>query len=176
MQAQIAAALIRGRRPTRPQSRGGQHPVFEPLFRVDAQPVPESVNLQDLPTPLRMFTYARESKLSQAWQTQKHGPCRRFSPQTAPTHQNRARSALEKQRSSALCLVQVTTGAAVHAVYSSPEHLHSAFCTACGPRPGRSQRDHCQGQQAHTSAGCSLFSSSGLTHLTHTCLLHAAAS
>ena len=47
---------------TRPQSRGGQHPVFEPLFRVDALPIPESVSLQDLPSPLRMFTYAREQQ------------------------------------------------------------------------------------------------------------------
>ena len=84
VQAQIAAALIRGWRPTRPQSRGGQ-----------------------------------------AWQTQKHGPCRTFSHQTA-TAQPPPRPA------SALCLAQVTTGAAVHAVYSSPEHLQSAFCTACG--------------------------------------------
>ena len=49
-------------RPTRPQSRGGQHPVIEPLFRVDALPIPESINLQDLPAPLRLFTYVREQQ------------------------------------------------------------------------------------------------------------------
>ena len=132
--AQIAAALIRGWRPTRPQSRGGQHPVFEPLFRVDAQPIPESINLQDLPAPLRMFTYVREQQTQpsmadpEAWAVQDiqssdsssahdSGEC----PEEAPP----PRSSL------ALCLVQVTTGAAVHAVYSSPEHLQAGTPTKC---------------------------------------------
>ena len=40
VQSQIASALIRGWRPTRPQSRGGQHAVFEPAFSVGAGPIP----------------------------------------------------------------------------------------------------------------------------------------
>ena len=133
MQAQIAAALIRGWRPTRPQSRGGQHPVFEPLFRVDAQPIPESLNLQDLPTPLRMFTYAREQQTQpsmadpEAWAVQdiqssdsSNAPGPRSAPQKHRFNGHHQHSAWFK------------SGAAVHAVYSSPEHLQPAFCTACG--------------------------------------------
>ena len=54
-QAQIASALIRGWRPTRPQSRGGQHPVFEPTFSVQPGPVPDSIALDSLPAPLHML-------------------------------------------------------------------------------------------------------------------------
>ena len=113
VQAQIAAALIRGWRPARPQSRGGQRPVFEPLFRVDALPIPESVNLQE-----------------EAWAVQ---DIQSSDSSNAPESGEECPGEAPLQRSSsALCLVQVTTGAAVHAVYSSPEHLQSAFCTACG--------------------------------------------
>ena len=136
VQAQIAAALIRGWRPTRPQSRGGQHPVFEPLFRVDAQPIPQSINLLDLPAPLRMFTYVREQQAQpciadpEAWAVQdiqsSDSSSAHESGEECPDEAPPPRSSL------ALCLVQLTTGAAVHAVYSSPEHLQSAFCTACG--------------------------------------------
>ena len=136
VQAQIAAALIRGWRPTRPQSRGGQHPVFEPLFRVDAQPIPESINLQDLPAPLRMFTYVREQQTQpcmadpEAWAVQDIQSS--DSSSAAESGEECPDEAPPPRSSLALCLVQVTTGAAVHAVYSSPEHLQSAFCTACG--------------------------------------------
>ena len=135
VQAQIAAALIRGWRPTRPQSRGGQHPVFEPLFRVDAQPIPESINLRDLPAPLSMFTYVREQQTQpcmadpEAWAVQDIQ-----SSDSSSAHESGEEcpdEAPPPRSSSALCLVQLTTGAAVHAVYSSPEHLQSAFCTAC---------------------------------------------
>ena len=133
VQSQIAAALIRGWRPTRPQSRGGQHPVFEPLFRVDAQPIPESINLLDLPAPLRMFTYVREQQIQpcmadpEAWAVQDIQ-----SSDSSNSGEECPDEALPQRSSLALCLVQLTTGAAVHAENSSPDHLQSAFCTACG--------------------------------------------
>ena len=136
VQAQIAAALIRGWRPTRPQSRGGQHPVFEPLFQVDALPIPESVNLQDILSSLRMFTYAREQQTQpsmadpEAWAVQ---DIQSSDSSSAPESGKECPGDAPPPRpASALCLAQVTTGAAVHAENSSPEHLQSAFCTACG--------------------------------------------
>ena len=53
VQSQIASALIRGWRPTRPKSRGGQHAVFEPAFSVGAGPMPTSITLHALPSELQ---------------------------------------------------------------------------------------------------------------------------
>ena len=75
----------------------------------------------------------------------------------------------------------------MHAVYSSPEHLQSASVQ----RAAWKSRHQCiafvqvlvavpplrpERPQARTSAQCKLFRFCGLTHLTHTCLLHAATS
>ena len=114
-------------------SRESAYPVFKPLFRVDAHPLQKVCICRTCPHLSARSPTQENSKLSPAWQTQKHGRCRTFSPQTAPTHQNQARrEAPLQQSSSALCLVQVTTGAAARAVHSSPHHLQTAFCTACG--------------------------------------------
>ena len=90
-QAQIASALIRGWRPTRPQSRGGQHPVFEPPL--SAQPVAErldSIALDSLPAQLQMFVYAREIP-SQAC-------CRKCLPPMSPVHKTQVKKTHTTQR------------------------------------------------------------------------------
>ena len=62
VQTQVASALIRGWRPTRPQTRGGRRPVFEPIFSAQPGPVPDSIALHSLPAALQMFAYAREQQ------------------------------------------------------------------------------------------------------------------
>ena len=61
VQSQIASALIRGWRPTRPQSRGGQRAVFEPAFSVGAGPIPTSITLHALPSELLLTGIAESS-------------------------------------------------------------------------------------------------------------------
>ena len=85
------------------------------------------------PAPLRMFTYVREQQTQpsvadpEAWAAQ---DIQSSDSSSAPKSGEECPKEAPPPRSSlALCF---TTGAAVHAVHSSPEHLQSAFCTACG--------------------------------------------
>ena len=128
VQSQVASALIRGWRPTRPQSRGGQHPVFEPAFSVGD---PQASLCTHCPPSSKCSSTNVNSRPSLASWTQRHGQSRMLHHRMIQTPRNpegQAHATLPASSSSAICLVQITTGAAVHAVYSSHE---SVFCTAC---------------------------------------------
>ena len=135
VQSQIASALIRGWRPTRPQSRGGQHAVFEPAFSVGAGPIPTSITLHALPSELNMFVYEREQAQPctvdpEAWAVQEVASS--SDSDTPNSEEGNSHETPPAPESSAICLAQLTIGAAVHAVYSSNADLPFAFCTACG--------------------------------------------
>ena len=136
VQLQIASALIRGWRPTRPQSRGGRHAVFEPAFSVGAGPIPTSITLPALPAELKMFIYEQEQQAQpcaidpEAWAVQEVASS--SDSDTPDLEEGNPHDAPPASCPSATCLVQLAMGAAVRAVYSSREDLPSAFCAACG--------------------------------------------
>ena len=136
VQSQIASALTRGWRPARPQSRGGQRAVFEPAFSVGAGPIPTSITLHALPLELNMFVYEREQQAQpctvdpEAWAVQEVASS--SDSDTSSSEEGNVHETPPAPGSSAICLAQLTIGAAVHAVYSSDADLPSAFCTACG--------------------------------------------
>ena len=135
VQSQIASALIRGWRPTRPNHETASMQFLNQHSWWGQVRYPP-VSLHALPSELNMFVYEREQQAQpctvdpEAWAVQEVASS--SDSDTPNSEEGASHATPPAPESSAICLAQLAIGAAVHAVYSSNADLPFAFCTACG--------------------------------------------